>query len=238
MHDLPAIFVPDSIASLTSVSQFNREREAVSIFFKTGVLGIALDNDIMQHLLKIKDIAEKNNLILLEGKLNKDNLYELHTHSSSCSPSIYQGHYGDAVQQAAMAAFYQSAEFRTISDHIRFFHEAWGHPSRDQMCWIIRNGVFKNIPQNITEKAVRKWFPHCEACPAASMAQQPMPGSIGPPRAAKIGEEFQVDIKVIADNSKARKHKRAIGKYTSTLTGIDRHSGYLIGFLLKNHVHL
>jgi hypothetical protein len=47
-----------------------------------------------------------------------------------------------------------------------------------------------------------------------------------------------VDIKVIADNSKARKHKRAIGKFTSTLTGIDRHSGYLIGFLLQNHVHL
>ena len=27
MHDLPAIYVPESIASLTSVSQFNRERE-------------------------------------------------------------------------------------------------------------------------------------------------------------------------------------------------------------------
>ena len=43
MHELPAIFVPDSIASLTSVSQFNREREAVSIVFKIGVPGIALD---------------------------------------------------------------------------------------------------------------------------------------------------------------------------------------------------
>ena len=238
MHDLPAIYVPESIASLTSVSQFNRERDAISIFFQTGVLGIALNKKIRKHLFKIKEIAEQNNLILLEGHLNSDNLYELKPKLQPYSPSIYQGHYGGAGHSVAMAAYYQSAEFKTISEHIRFFHEAWGHPSREQMCWIIRNGVFKNIPKNITEKAVRKHFPHCEACPAANMAQQPMPGSIVPPREANIGEEFQLDIKVIADNSKARKHKRAIGKYTSTLTAIDKNSGYLIGFLLKNHVHL
>ena len=60
MHDLPPIFVPDSFPSLTSVSQFNREREAVSTFFKTGLLGIALDNEIVKHLSEIKEIAKKN----------------------------------------------------------------------------------------------------------------------------------------------------------------------------------
>ena len=61
---------------------------------------------------------------------------------------------------------------------------------------------------------------------------------IVPPREANIWEEFQANIKVIADNSKARNHKRDIGKYTCTLTAIDRNSGYLIAFLSKNYIHL
>ena len=36
MHELSAIFLPDSIASFTSFSQLNREREAVSIFLRQG----------------------------------------------------------------------------------------------------------------------------------------------------------------------------------------------------------
>ena len=43
---------------------------------------------------------------------------------------------------------------------------------------------------------------------------------------------------VTANNSKARELKREIRKYTSTLTTIDKNSGYLIRILLKNHVHL
>ena len=101
------------------------------------------------------------------------------------------------------------------------------------MCWSIHNGVFNSIPKNITEKAVHKWFPDCGACPAVSMARQLMPSSIVPPREGNIREEVQANIKMIADNSKAHKHKRAISKYASTLTAFDRNSEYLIWFLLK-----
>ena len=38
LQGVDAIHVPDSVASLTSVSQFNRARNAVSIFFKMEVL--------------------------------------------------------------------------------------------------------------------------------------------------------------------------------------------------------
>ena len=70
------------------------------------------------------------------------------------------------------------------------------------------------------------------------MAQKLMSCSINTPREDNIGEEFQADVKVIADSSKARKHDQTIGKYTSILTAIDRNSGYLINFLLEKHVHL
>ena len=55
------------------------------------------------------------------------------------------------------------------------------------------------IPDSLTERVVRKHFPHCEACPAANMAQQPMPGSNTEIKDLIPGDELQIDIKVLAD---------------------------------------
>ena len=136
------------------------------------------------------------------------------------------------------ATFYQSAEFGQIADVVRFFHEAWGHPSRELMCFIIKNQIFKNIPVSLTERVVRKYYPHCEACPAANMAQQLMPGSSTKVKDLVPGDEIQVDIKVFADSSKARKHKRAMGGYTCVLSAIDLATGYKWGYPLKNQANL
>ena len=70
------------------------------------------------------------------------------------------------------------------------------------------------------------------------MAQQPMPGSINSDRELIPGEEIELDIKVYADNSKQRKHKRAIGGYTCALTAIDLATYHKFGYLLKNRQHL
>ena len=106
------------------------------------------------------------------------------------------------------------------------------------MCWIVKNNIFENLPIELTERVIRKYFPHCEACPAASMAQQAKPGSTTPHKVFTPGEEFQIDIKVFADNSKAKKHKRAIGGYTCALTAIDLCTGYKLGWLLKSQSKL
>ena len=68
------------------------------------------------------------------------------------------------------ATFYQSAEYGQIADVVRFFREAWGHPSCELMCFIIKKSKFKNIPNSLTERVVRKYFPHCQACPVVNMA--------------------------------------------------------------------
>ena len=105
-------------------------------------------------------------------------------------------------------------------------------------CWIVNNNIFQNIPAVLTAKAIRKHFPHCEACPAANMAQQPKPELTTNIKDLLPGEEIQIDIKVIADNSKRLKHKRAIGGYTSALTVVDMKTGFKWVYLLKNHAHL
>ena len=106
------------------------------------------------------------------------------------------------------------------------------------MCWIVNNNVFQNIPTVLTAKAIRKHFPHCEACPAANMAQQPMPGISTSKKELFAGEEIQIDIKVMADNSKRLKHKRAIGGYTCALVAVDLKTGFRWIYLLKNQAHL
>jgi len=137
------------------------------------------------------------------------------------------------------AAFYQSAEFKQYHELVRFFHEAWGHPSRELMCFIVKNRIFKNIHPDLTEKVIRRHFPHCEACPAGNMAQRDKPHSLPPSTSpVAIGSVWHVDIKVFADTSKARKHKRAIGGYTSAMNCIDQTSDFVFGYLLKNHQNL
>ena len=75
---------------------------------------------------------------------------------------------------------------------------------------IVDSKAFDNIPKDLTSKRIRKHFPYCEACPANNMAQRPIP-TTATERVIEPGAEFQVDIKVLANNGKALKHKRAFG---------------------------
>ena len=78
--------------------------------------------------------------------------------------------------KTALASFYSTAEFQTDRDLVRFFHEAWDHPSRELICKIVDSQAFDNFPKRLTSKWIRKLFLQCETCPAGSMAQQPYPG--------------------------------------------------------------
>ena len=47
------------------------------------------------------------------------------------------------------------------------------------------------------------------------------------------GEEFQIHIKIWANNSKALKHRQAFGKYIGAVTAVDQATRYKIGQLLQ-----
>ena len=140
--------------------------------------------------------------------------------------------------RVAYGAYYQlTAELPRYRDLVRFFHEAWDHPSCDLMCKIVNQKLFTSMPKELTAKIIRKYFPSCEACPAGNMAQRDIPRTASD-REYQPGEEFQCDIKVFANNSKALKHKRAFGKYTGALTAIDLSTRFKIGKLIKTHADL
>ena len=80
---------------------------------------------------------------------------------------------------------------------VRFFYEAWDHPSRELMIHIVEKKLFDNIQLNLTAKIIRKHFPQCVACPAGNMmAQKPVPHTIST-TAYVLGEVLQMDIKVL-----------------------------------------
>ena len=131
MEELPAIYVPSATASLLSVQQFCEKRNAVLMFLKDGAVGLKLDKNIIKYLLKIKQIAENNKLILLNSTVNQDNLYEINKPMSNTNIDEYQDQYEWDPGLKSYATFYQSAEFTNVSDVIKFFHEAWGiHPNK------------------------------------------------------------------------------------------------------------
>ena len=169
---------------------------------------------------------------------NDDSAMSHGTEAWRSSPELKDRHNRWAdYHKRALASFYNTAEFQTHRDLVRFFHEAWDHPSRELMIKIVDSKAFDNIPVDLTSKRIRKHFPHCEACPANNMAQKPIPREASD-RVIAPGEEFQVDIKVFANNSKALKHKRAFGRYTGALTAIDLSTRYKIGTLIRSHANL
>ena len=120
---------------------------------------------------------------------------------------------------------------------MHFFHEAWDHPSTDLMCKIIDQKMLSSIPKESTSKAVRKHFPKCEACSAGDMILNAIPREASD-RTFVTGEEFVVDSKVWANNSKALKHRRAFRRYTEALTAIDLATRFKICRPLVSHKSL
>ena len=255
---------PSATTSLVSAQQLCTEGNAFVIMDSVGAIAVKKDveNTRLINLIKMNSPTP-----LLSATLNTQSLYEITSTSPyiplndqlplvsdtlleptsiatgdtaawSPSPELIERHQRwNSYYNKALASFYNTAEFQTHRDLVRFFHEAWDHPSRELMCKIVDSKSFDNIPKDLTSKRIRKHFPHCEACPANNMAQRPIP-TTATERVIEPGAEFQVDIKVFANNGKALKHKRAFGRYTGALTAIDMSTRFKIGTLIRSHANL
>ena len=61
------------------------------------------------------------------------------------------------------------------------------------MILIVKNKLIQNLPEALTEKAIRKHFPNCNACPFGNLQLRPLQ-SIPEDREIDIGKEWEVDI--------------------------------------------
>jgi len=121
---------------------------------------------------------------------------------------------------------YQTANFSSISDLVRFFHELLGHPSIETMISIIESSSISNFPPELTIQAVRKYFPfNCISCPAGQLARRP-------PLAPEIsttslpGEEFEVDFKGPWHNADGTQ-VLSLARNKLMFTAVDVHKGFV-----------
>ena len=124
--NMPADFVPSFVDSLVSISQITKSRNSCVIFLKDSALNICLNDSIISLLNKINSVAVDNNLILSTASLTRDNLYAMDN-------PVIQNKF---IPLIANATYYQTAQFDTVADVVRYFHETWSHCSLDSMLHI------------------------------------------------------------------------------------------------------
>jgi len=194
--------VPSFPSYLVSVYQTNVSNKAITIFNDFECLIIKLDSDISKLLDKITAKAKSKNLILVTAK-QRNGIYQcdsddINNINSSTEPIPTKT--TTTVAQPSLhlagASYYTnvpSATVDSVKELVRFFHEVWNHASMELMCSIVKNNLILHLPDTLTEKAIRKHFPNCNACPVGNLQQRPTL-SLPAERELKIAEEWEVDL--------------------------------------------
>ena len=148
MAGLSAVYAPAINGSLVSISQLCKEKNACVIFDSSSAHGFILSNELISLFDKIKSIARQQDAICITGLLDpSDNLYYISSTNQSNSISYDNSNISSDI--IAGSAFYSTAEFSTLQDQVRFFHEVWNHASQELMIHNIKHGRFLNIPSTL-----------------------------------------------------------------------------------------
>ena len=241
--------VPSFASSLLSVAQTNKANNSIAIFTNDECHVIKLDNEIKKFLTNLKESAIAKNLVLINGSLvngvyvfdsndiKKDLIdikkcYLIYDNITTTASSVENFN-------LAAASYYTnvpSVGVESIKELIRFFHETWNHASMELMILIVKNKLIQHLPEALTEKAIRKHFPNCNACPIGNLQQRPFQ-SIPEDREIEIGSEWEIDLMGPVTDEQQKK----CPSFSGAIYGMvckDIKSKKRFGFLLRNRGYL
>ena len=124
--------------------------------------------------------------------------------------------------------FYKTVELTNIERIVQFWHEALGHPDKRTMVEIVRGGLLKNLPAELTIGAINKHFPLCTACSIANLSTRNGGQPIKPEerRVIATGAEWEIDCKRYSGSTVSP--SPSVGGNHFAITAICRHTGYTI----------
>ena len=124
--------------------------------------------------------------------------------------------------------FYKTVELTNIERIVQFWHEALGHPDKRTMVAIVRGGLLKNLPAELTIGAINKHFPLCTACSIANLSTRNGGQPIEPEerRVIATGAEWEIDCKRYSGSTVSP--SPSVGGNHFAITAICRHTGYTI----------
>jgi hypothetical protein len=141
--------------------------------------------------------------------------------------------------QFAGASYFTNVPSVSVSNGkelVRYFHEAWDHCSKEQMCLIVKHKLIGNIPECLTVKLINKYFPQCNDCPYGNLTKRPY-DHIPDDRVLEMGDEFEIDIKGPVTDENGKPCLSFSGqKYFLTCKDIKSRKRF--GFLLRNKGYL
>jgi hypothetical protein len=142
------------------------------------------------------------------------------------------------VKNSASIAVYHTVKFGNLADLVLFWHENLGHLNMDKMISVVQNKLILGLPEQLTENAIRKFFPNpCLKCSIGNLQASPHP----PPKTfnpnVPIGGWWSVDFKKYsgADNNLQVK---ALKGFTHFFLAIDYQSGRGFGYPVKSLRHV
>ncbi len=183
-----ADFSPAFRTSVLSISQHTQDNSHIAIFLHDKMYLIKYSHLLKPLLDKIQDISQEQDLITLTAE-NRNGLYEadldnLKKHlvttleksknvTTYHVPNYYENRDATLYSNTTYYTDIPNVHADKLSDIVRFFHEAWGHPDKVTMCNIVKNNTYINIPKALTEKAINKYFPiNCKSCPFGNLTSR------------------------------------------------------------------
>ena len=162
METLIGDYVPSLSGTLLSVSSL-AEAGSLIIFDKHSAT-VLRNSDLIQKLFdEIKDVAQNENNVILTAD-NIDGLYQ-----TFIKPVDQQDKFAGA------GYYYASTKMTNLDELVRYWHEALGHLSMEQMIQIVRQQLYEGLPPELNESVVRKHFPTCVECSLGNLATSPLP---------------------------------------------------------------
>jgi hypothetical protein len=208
------------------------------LFDNSGVVNIKKNDLITTHLNNLITAGIEHNMIDITGSLLHDNLYHPHVNSLCStlpsSPSTVNVDDSSSIQPvSASRTTYFTTELTTHSELVRFFHESWNHASESQMCQIVQNQTFDNIPSLLTIDRIHKYFPNCAACAMGTLSQLPVPTiSTTSSSDSLLPNECKLHVDINVFDTKSFDGSKG------ALTILDDFSNHIWGYSLDNYNNL
>ena len=177
---LDADIVPSMQQSLISVSELAKHGSVV-VFDNDEALVIRLTEQVLPLLTQLKTYACTNSLVVLKA-MNMNGLYRTHLPTITSKKVANAGYY------------YSGTKLNSLGEVVRFWHEVWNHASMDQMIHIVRGRIFDGLPAELTESAIRKYFPQCVECAMGNLTKTPLPVT-GESIVKTPGDVVEIDYK-------------------------------------------
>jgi hypothetical protein len=233
---MTADYVPLLNNTLISISKLTKQSNQLAIFDENEMVCIKRSDEINNLIDKLLLVAKQNNLVTIKAKqsngLYKSTFQNLSTVNNDLQVQMMKKHNSDDCC-VTNAAYYQTAVLKNQTEIVKFFHESWNHASMETMIQMVKNNMLNNIPRDLTEATIRKYFPQCTACPIGNMSKRPMLTEKETSYVYELGEQMIMDVKGPYTDALGKKVPSFSGALYS-ISAIDRASGYEIGWTVKN----